>query len=382
VNFGSPVIILQPLMAQQQQQQQQQQRGAVYFCRQPARCVAAVPPNAAASPHRNSFMVGTCNLQPRNEIHLVDFVEDTAELVCRQTLSHPDEVLLLNVNPTDGSQVLTFSGQNSSHSLRLWRVVGSPDDQEAQLEVLCHLTGSETNPLGSVKSSAWDPHHEGKLLVTDSEALHTFDSTTGKEATPLSTLQVGQRCAGACADPHHANQVSTVDDCHLKTWDLRSSQLAYKRDAVHLFGARDVDYNPNVPYQVLTTGEDAALRFWDLRKLDKSLKMLSGGHHHWVVQAKYNSYHDQLVLSCSTDSAVCLWRANSVASAPLASDPSRVTAQDRQPDGLIRRYEEHEDSCYSCCWSLGGAWLFASVAYDGRLLVNPVPGDEKYRILL
>jgi len=123
-------------------------------------------------------------------------------------------------------------------------------------------------------------------------------------------------------DPHHANQVSTVDDGHLKTWDLRSSKLAFKCEGAHLFGARDVDYNPNVPYQVLTTGEDATLRFWDLRKLEKSIRALKGGHHHWIVRARYNGHHDQLVLSCGTDSAVCLWRCGSVASTPLGADNS------------------------------------------------------------
>merc|ERR1711972_645031 len=97
----------------------------------------------------------------------------------------------------------------------------------------------------------------------------------------------------------------------------------------HLFGARDVDYNPNVPYQVLTAGEDATLRFWDLRKLDRGLKSLTGGnngHHHWVVRARYNGHHDQLVLSCGTDSAVCLWRATSVASAPLGVENAGTAA--------------------------------------------------------
>merc|ERR1711972_591964 len=113
----------------------------------------------------------------------------------------------------------------------------------------------------------------------------------------------------------------------------------------HLFGTRDVDYNPNVPYQVLTCGEDATLRFWDLRKLDKHLRSLSGGHNHWIVKARYNGHHDQLVLSCGTDSAVCLWRAGSVASAPLGADTAAAgasggaaggnaaTGTSRPPDG-------------------------------------------------
>jgi len=354
-----------------------QARAGVYYCRQAARCVAPLP---GGEPGRHRFMVGTCALQQRNEIHVVEFSEDTAEVVCKQALSHPDEVWLLSASPTDPSKILTHSMSKGQHALRLWSAP-DPSTAEATLTQLCSVADSEVQ-LANIKSVLWDPHHEGNLVVADTEALHVFSgvasSSTFKEAA---SLQVGQRCSGACFDPHHPHQVSSVDDTHLKTWDLRASKLAFKKEQAHLFGARDVDYNPNVPYQVLTCGEDATLRFWDLRKLDKCMRSLTGGHNHWIVRARYNGHHDQLVLSCGTDSAVCLWRAGSVASAPLGADAGGAGEQ-RAPDGLIKKYEEHEDSCYSCCWSIADAWVFASVAFDGRLVVNRVPGEEKYRILL
>merc|ERR1712083_334599 len=148
-------------------------------------------------------------------------------------------------------------------------------------------------------------------------------------------------------------------------------KLAFKKDQAHLFGSRDVDYNPNVPYQVLTCGEDATLRFWDLRKLDKCMRSLSGGHNHWIVRARYNGHHDQLVLSCGTDSAVCLWRACSVASKPLGAESPKKDdgdANNTQPDALIKRFEDYEDSIYSCCWSAVDAWVFAAVSFDGKLV--------------
>lgn len=331
-------------------------------------------------------MVGTCALQQKNEIHLVEFSEDTAEVVCRQALPHEDEIWLLSVSPHDGRHVLTYAAGKSTPALRLWRA-GDPDSSEASLQQISSLADDET-PLTAVKSALWDPHNEGNMIVADSEAVHVFQgATSSSNFRKTLTLHVGQRCSGACLDPHHPNQVSTVDDAHLKTWDLRASRCAFKKEFADLFGARDVDYNPNVPYQVLTAGEDATLRFWDLRHLGKCSRALSGGHHHWVVRARFNGHHDQLVLSCGTDSAVCLWRAGSVASAPLGGDSS--AAEDgasaearRPPDGLIKRFEEHEDSVYNCCWSAADAWVFASVSYDGKLVVNRVPGEEKYRILL
>lgn len=48
---------------------------------------------------------------------------------------------------------------------------------------------------------------------------------------------------------------------------------------------------------------------------------------------------------------------------------------------MIKQYEEHEDSVYSVKWSTTDAWVFASLSYDGRLVINHVPSDEKYSIL-
>ena len=48
---------------------------------------------------------------------------------------------------------------------------------------------------------------------------------------------------------------------------------------------------------------------------------------------------------------------------------------------MIAVYEEHEDSVYSVKWSSTDAWVFASLSYDGRLVINHVPTNEKYSIL-
>jgi hypothetical protein len=45
-------------------------------------------------------------------------------------------------------------------------------------------------------------------------------------------------------------------------------------------------------------------------------------------------------------------------------------------------YDEHDDSVHSCAWSLNSAWIFASVAFNGNLVINSVPSTEKYSILL
>lgn len=51
-------------------------------------------------------------------------------------------------------------------------------------------------------------------------------------------------------------------------------------------------------------------------------------------------------------------------------------------DSIIATYEEHEDSVYAVEWSSADPWLFASLSYDGRLVINRVPRALKYHILL
>mmetsp|Transcript_56871 Transcript_56871/g.133634 ORF Transcript_56871/g.133634 Transcript_56871/m.133634 type:complete len:358 (-) Transcript_56871:120-1193(-) len=354
-----------------------QARAGVYYCRQAAQCLSSVP---SGDTGRHRFAVGTCALQQRNEIHIVDFLEETAEVSCRQVLQHDDEVSALTVNPADARQLLTFASGKCTPALRLWQI-SDPDAQEASLQMIASFADDET-PLATLKRALWDTTQKDQVVAIDAEAVHVFQQGTAGVTRTLSLdVSNAQRCFGGCLDPHHAQQISTVDGPDLKTWDLKSSKIAFKKDGAHLFGARDVDYNPNIPYQVVTTGDDAVVRFWDLRHLDKPLKALTGGHHHWIVRASYNSHHDQLILTCGTDSAVCLWRAPSVASRPLGNDEGEE-AKEPVVDGLIRRYEEHEDSCYSCTWSNSDPWIFASVSYDGKVVVNRVPSDEKYRILL
>jgi WD40 repeat protein len=59
-----------------------------------------------------------------------------------------------------------------------------------------------------------------------------------------------------------------------------------------------------------------------------------------------------------------------------------VGAMCRDADGKAHSYDEHEDSVYGLAWSAADPWLFASMSYDGRLVVNKVPKNIKYKILI
>jgi WD40 repeat protein len=144
--------------------------------------------------------------------------------------------------------------------------------------------------------------------------------------------------------------------------------------------------HPAAQYHLLTGGDDGHVKFWDLRKEDAPLLDFKV-HSHWVWTARFNHYHDQLILTSSSDFQVGLSNAGSISSVLYAQldeddEDDEDGANAPTPDGLIAMYEEHEDSVYSVEWSSADPWLFASVSYDGRFILNHVPRETKFSILL
>lgn len=88
-------------------------------------------------------------------------------------------------------------------------------------------------------------------------------------------------------------------------------------------------------------------------------------HSHWITQVGYNPFHDQLLATAGSDSNVQLWKTT----AGAGGTRSKLVQQ-----------TQHEDSVYALCWH--DAWHYASLSYDGNVVVSRVPMEEKYRILL
>jgi len=54
----------------------------------------------------------------------------------------------------------------------------------------------------------------------------------------------------------------------------------YQIDQAHSIRIRDIDHNPNKPYNIVTAGDDCRVRFWDTRNVNVPLKEISD-HSHW-----------------------------------------------------------------------------------------------------
>ncbi|KAL5105285.1 EARP and GARP complex-interacting protein 1 [Taenia crassiceps] len=218
--------------------------------------------------------------------------------------------------------------------------------------------------------------------------------------------------------PHrNASTVGVAFDSGVLGIDTRCMQPCFWLGDVHWPCVRDIDFNPNLDHILATGGDDGCLSVWDLRSIQKasttshgnfSFRDFSSGavglkplvtvpaHSHWIWTVRYHPTRDQLLLSASSDSCVCLYglpsfssetrdlsktvvtKAVSGGSSPAESEISLEGLE----DGVLARLEQQQESIYAVDWSPVDPWTFAFVNYDGHFLVNQVPDKVKLGILL
>ncbi|WAR23650.1 EIPR1-like protein, partial [Mya arenaria] len=328
-------------------------------------------------------------------IHHIHF-DDENNVINKNIFTHREgEIWHISASTIDKSFLTTCYNKTTESKAEmkaaLWKLPTDfddvPTDDQSSLQpvsLMCHLEAPDYGDMNNNVVGLADNH----VIVWDVD-------TSSKSAKMVSSAALetkGQpRLTCSSWDPHHNSvQIATANDTAIRGWDLRSLQQTFVIDNAHGQLVRDLDFNPNKQYYLLSCGDDCKVKFWDIRNINEPMKILSD-HSHWVWSVRYNRFHDQLILSSSSDSRVIL---NSVVS--LSSEPygHEIENDDDEEDGdkhgessppedrLIATYEEHEDSVYCVDWSTADPWVFASLSYDGRLVINRVPRVEKYKILL
>uniref|UniRef100_A0A8B9PVZ3 EARP complex and GARP complex interacting protein 1 n=1 Tax=Apteryx owenii TaxID=8824 RepID=A0A8B9PVZ3_APTOW len=276
----------------------------------------------------------------------------------------------------------------------------SPDDSSSNaqtLELLCHL---DNTAHGNMACVMWEPMGDGKRLISLADnniLLWDLQESSAKAVLSSSTALEGKGqlkfTSGRWSPHHNCTQIATASDTTVRGWDTRSMRQIYCIENTHGQLVRDLDFNPNKQYYLASCGDDCKVKFWDTRNVTEPVKTLEE-HSHWVWNVRYNHSHDQLILTGSSDSRVILSNMVSISSEPfghMVDDDDLSDQEDhhqeeksKEPlqDSIIATYEEHEDSVYAVEWSSADPWLFASLSYDGRLVINRVPRALKYHILL
>lgn len=379
------------------------------------RCLAA----QLGETERHRFFVGTHNVRENNEVHLLEYDEDVSEVLTKAVMSHPREIESLSPHPTDHRLLFTCHQKGGSYGATLFRIpdfsVNDDDDEDDEVadggadmnhhaehdhnppeapmsprsahsmtELLTLDDSSSSSSPQSIHKVVWDSYEgaDGRVASLGKESIGLWnfeDAACSVVKEPEWMTDELPELTAACFDPHHSNQFVSVNGSSIRCWDFRSMKQTDSIENAHSHRIRDIDYNPNKPFHVVTCGEDRRIKFFDLRKSKSPLMTLSG-HSHWAWQVKYNRFHDQLVISSGTDTAVKLWSIVSISSAPLGELEEHDSSVDT--DQLIGTLSDHEESVYALEWSACDAWVFASMSYDGRLVISQVPSAEKYKILL
>jgi EARP and GARP complex-interacting protein 1 len=188
-----------------------------------------------------------------------------------------------------------------------------------------------------------------------------------------------------------ANQFVTIQERNIVAFDTRetnsTTSAAWEIEDADSQMVRDIDVNPNKAFHIVCGGDDGVIKIFDTRKNREPVFSTGGIHKHWIFSVSFNKFHDQLLLSSSSDGKVALTRALSCSSEAEAalnvSDVSNIDDDKSIQNGVLKIFSsEHDDSVYLCEWSFFDPWAFASLSYDGRLIISRVPKEHKYQIIL
>lgn len=344
-----------------------------------ARALAARP----GETEKIHFLCGTQSLRQENQVHLLEYDEETG-ILDKTVYTHPQgEIWHLSAAPFDKDLVCSCYGVVEEGRCQVHSSLYRIGADEGPLQLLTTLKPDG----GNCRCSVWHPASLPQLATVSESHLTLWNVGQG-EMELQSSLPLDSKSRAAWShlvwNPHHnCSQVLCCVDTTLKAWDLRTTKVSFSMDQVHGPCVRGIDYNPNKPHHFASCGDDCTVKFWDSRHLQSPL-LTRHDHSHWVWSVQFNLFHDQLVLSASSDSQVMLLRVASIASEPLqhlVEEEEEEGARESAADEVIVKYEEHEDSVYNAVWSAADAWIFASLSYDGRLVINHVPQQEKFSIL-
>ncbi|XP_055621748.1 EARP-interacting protein homolog [Toxorhynchites rutilus septentrionalis] len=336
------------------------------------------------------FFVATQSLKPNNQLHVVDINEESFTLKTK-VFSHPlGEVWKLNASPHDrrilASCYSVLKGIQTvmqTAILKLPEQLESPEDDREFLQ-FADVDVLNTEGYGSeIRTTEFHPTDAALLsTVIDGKVLlfNRTESST-KLVAEINAKNAPKFSGGRWSHFNHGNQFITLFDCSIRSYDVRDpNHCAWVIEDAHNQLVRDLDCNPNKQCHIVTGGDDGVMKIWDFRNTKEHIFARSD-HHHWIWNVRFNTYHDQLLLSSSSDGKVLLTCASSVSSETLEGGEENTNSKEHLADGLLQTFDQHEDSVYCVEWSTADPWLFASLSYDGRVIVSKIPKQYKYQIL-
>ncbi|KAG0713803.1 EARP-interacting [Chionoecetes opilio] len=316
----------------------------------------------SAETEKINFLVGTQSLRRTNQVQLIEFDDDTS-LVTKQTFEHPaGEVWKIVAAPQSPDIIATVYNNTQDYcgefGAAIWRL---------------SLEGSLSGPLDDTRCGG-----EQVEKLCDLNGACDLDAQIPGSPVP----GLGSQAWSVVWAPEKDSHLVTLVDNHVYHWDVeaagRSARVIGKvtvegRGTVSLGSGR---WYPHQHGSQVAATHGSSVRAWDMRTMKPT----------WVWSVRYNASYDQLVLTCSSDQRIILSNLPSIASQPFGTMVDQEDTSKEEKDkvegteeGVIQIYDDHEDSVYAVEWSAADFWTFASLSYDGRLVINKVPRSVKYK---
>jgi len=325
-------------------------------------------------------VLSTHSLREANEVHVLEVGEHatTAQPSLKRigVFAHRPEIWHLAPSPTHSDLLFTTSnrvdGEISSTETALFRMDGNKKRLVSVLQ-LDQPSGTE------FVSVTWQPQQQeswqvvamckDRLTLWDLNVGQSSSATMSSELTddPSSTRRLSL-CAGLW-DPHFDSLFVSVGSTGVQLWDWRIKDGKSMTNSLATQDClRSLDINPVRPHQLVSGSDGGTLEWWDTRHLNKPTHSLAA-HTHWIWNVLYHPTREQYVLSSGSDTAVNLWDVRSISSSSVSTSSIHSLNRDRS---LVKSYADHNDSVYGLAWSRATAdsWLFASLSYDGRFVIN------------
>lgn len=253
-----------------------------------------------------------------------------------------------------------------------------------------------TESYGSeIKTTEFNSTNPNLLASVIDSKIVVFNRAEAKSVViaEISGKNTSKFTGGKWSPHHQGNQFILLHETSVKSYDIRDKKECWNILEAHTQMVRDIDLNPNSS-TVATVGDDSSLKIFDVRNLKEPV-FFRRDHSHWIWSVKFNTFHDQLILTSGSDCKVMLTCANSCSSEAIQTQSKEKLSENLEEteddfpankngleDGLLQTFENHEDSVYCVDWSSADPWTFASLSYDGRLIISKIPKQYKYRILL
>lgn len=394
---------------------------------------------SASSPDENAsrFIVGTHSPHDDNLIHLFEYKDDNNNLA-KVSFKFPfGEAWHLSTSSKYSNFVTGVVGQNGRLKISLFKLPheleNSIEDDyclsESAIEEVFNLVSEDKN---LTRQCHWHPDDGNQLLTCNNSLLEFWDINKEHKLRDFSMYTALDQADRLESYQNHLNVTdlrwSSLFNCSVvaatidskiygidtRIADTSPSSICWLIDDKRCNRIKSIDFNPNSQYYLASGGDDCRANFWDLRRTSDPCVHLQT-HTHWIWTIRYNPYHDQLVLSAGSDARVALMRVQSIASEPFGQladyeDDENFSLRDvkdleddsdmQEPDHndltntdidksklpkqlgdeVLNVYEEHDDSVYAAEW-LTDPWIFASLGYESRLVINKVPKAEKFNIL-